>query len=177
MNHKELESYLQIYGKDLYSFCCSITRNRMEAEDLYQDTFLKLYELGDRMEIRSNPKSCLMAVSVNLYRNYKRKLAIRKRIAGSPQPVEEASELPSKELGAEEMLVQKEEQQMVLDAVKELPDRYRLPILLFYMEELPLAEISKMLKLPQGTVKSRIYRAKKILKLKLEDVYYGKEYG
>ena len=47
MNQEELEAYIQTYGKDLYSFCCSMTRNRQEADDLYQDTFLKLYELKD----------------------------------------------------------------------------------------------------------------------------------
>ena len=49
-----------------------------------------------------------------------------------------------------------------------LADKYRLPMLLFYMEELSLAEIAAVLKLPEGTVKSRLHRAKKILKQKLE---------
>lgn len=41
MNQGELETYIQQYGKDLYSFCRSITHNMQEADDLYQDTFLK----------------------------------------------------------------------------------------------------------------------------------------
>lgn len=57
---------------------------------------------------------------------------------------------------------------------KKLPDKYKIPILLFYMEELSIADISGMLDLSEGTIKSRIHRAKKILKQKLEDVHYEK---
>ena len=60
------------------------------------------------------------------------------------------------------------------EAVKKLPDKYKIPILLFYMEELSIADISGMLDLSEGTIKSRIHRAKKILKQKLEDVHYEK---
>ena len=68
---------------DLYSFCCSVTRNTQEAEDLYQDTFLKLYEMKETLFFRKNPKSFLMSVSVNLYRNYKRKRSVRQNIVGA----------------------------------------------------------------------------------------------
>ena len=79
-----MESYLRDYGEDLYCFCRSLSRSREEAEDLYQETFLKLYELADKLEIRTNPKGCLMTISVNLYRNYKRKMAIRNGSLGRP---------------------------------------------------------------------------------------------
>ena len=58
--------------------------------------------------------------------------------------------------------------------MNKLPDKYKIPILLFYMEGLSLTEISQILKLPGGTVKTRIHRAKKNLKQKLEDSYYDK---
>lgn len=178
MKQKELESYIYTYGRDLYSFCCSVTRSRTEADDLYQDTFLKLYEMGESLEIQTNPKSFLMSVSVNLYRNYKRKLAVRHRITGVEQPVEENTiQTASLEQGPEDLAIQEETYQMLREAVRGLPDRYRLPVLLFYMEDLPLADIAKILKLKQGTVKCRLHRAKKILKQELEDIYYGKEYG
>ena len=169
MRQEELEQYIYDYGKDLYSFCCSVTRSREEAEDLYQDTFLKFYEIGEKLVIETNPKSYLMGISVNIYRNYKRKLSIRQRIAGTQQSVEEMEVEPVSDarLTEEEVIVQ-EESRLIRGAVRQLPDKYRLPVLLFYMEELPLTEIAAVLKLPEGTVKSRLYRAKKILKQKLE---------
>ena len=175
MNQGELETYIQQYGKDLYSFCCSITYNMQEADDLYQDTFVKAYEMQDDVVIERNPKSFLMSVAINLYRNYKRKLSIRQRIIGiGIELEEEITEVPSMEQLTEEKVVAKEVCQMVRQAVEKLPDKYKIPILLFYMEDLAIADISEILKLPEGTIKSRIHRAKKILKQKLEESHYEK---
>ncbi len=59
---------------------------------------------------------------------------------------------------------------MVRKAVAALPEKYRLPVLLFYMENLKVAEIAAVLKLPQGTVKSRLFQARKVLQKELEVV-------
>lgn len=64
MNVIKMESYVYDYGEDLYRFCRSLARSREEAEDLYQETFLKFYEMGEKLEIRTNPKGCLMAISL-----------------------------------------------------------------------------------------------------------------
>ena len=119
--------------------------------------------------IEKNPKSYLMGIAVNLYRNYKRKLSVRRRIAGVWQSVEEIDEdIPADARLLEEEILVREECRAVRGAVKTLADKYRIPVLLFYMEEMSLAEIAAVLKLPEGTVKSRLHRAKKILKQKLE---------
>lgn len=170
MSQEELEQYIYAYGKDLYSFCCSVTRDCQEAEDLYQDTFLKLYEIRENLVLEKNPKSFLMGIAINLYRNYKRKRSIRQRIVGVEWSVEEmVTDIPAEGQLTEEQVIMQEECRMLRSAVRKLPDKYRIPVLLFYMEELSLTEISQILKLPEGTVKSRIYRAKKILKQKLEE--------
>lgn len=175
MNQKELEKYIYTYGKDLYSFCCFVTHNRQEADDLYQDTFLKLYEIGEKVVILNNPKSYLMSIAVNLYRNYRRKLSIRQRITGTEVSVEdELLEIPAEGEPEEEKIIRSEEHLMVRRAVNKLPDKYRIPILLFYMEELPLTDIARILNMPEGTIKSRIHRAKKLLKQKLEEMQYEK---
>lgn len=173
MNHEELESCIQAYGKDIYSFCRKLTSSRQEADDLYQDTFLKLLELRDRLQIEYNPKSYLLTIAVNLWKNRKRKTAWRQRITGSEVSVEDESmpELPSRDMPVEEQMISREEKDLVQQAVNRLPDAYRLPVLLFYMEELKLSEIAKILKVPEGTVKSRLYRAKKVLEKELEVLY------
>lgn len=174
MDLAQLERYIYTYGKDLYSFCCSVTKHKQEADDLYQETFLKLYEMRDTLVIERNPKGFLMSVSVNLYRNHKRKLSIRQSITGPALSVEDSAvDISTGEVPMEELVFAREETRMLRAAVKELPDKYKIPILLFYMESLSLAEISRILKLPEGTVKSRIHRAKVILKQMLEDMHYG----
>ena len=168
MKQEELELYMDTYGKDLYSFCCCVTRNRQEADDLYQDTFLKVYEMGEKLEITTNPKSYLMGVTYNLYRNVKRKRSVRKRIVGVCVPLDETAEqIPEGQL-TEDLMISREECRIVREAVRKLPDKYRLPILLFYMEELSQAEIAALLNISESAVKTRVYRAKNILREKLE---------
>ncbi|MEZ3443731.1 MAG: RNA polymerase sigma factor [Lachnospiraceae bacterium] len=169
MKQEELENYIDAYGRDLYSFCCSVTRSRQEADDLYQDTFLKLYELSDKLVIRTNPKSFLMGVALNLYRNYKRKLSVRQRIVGVSVSIDETAEnIPVEGQDTEELMISREEGQIVRRAVAKLPDKYRIPILLYYMEELSQAEIAAAMRISESAVKTRLHRAKKILREKLE---------
>lgn len=171
MNHKELEMCIRTYGKDIYSFCCHLTHNRQEADDLYQDTFLTALEFLDRLDAKRNPKSCLLSVAVNQWRNRKRKSAWRRRITGVQVSLESMDmEFPTVQETLEEALVSQEEARMVRKAVSVLPEKYRLPVLLFYMEDLKLAEIAAVLKLPQGTVKSRLFQARKVLQKELEVV-------
>ncbi|MDE7417644.1 MAG: RNA polymerase sigma factor [Lachnospiraceae bacterium] len=169
MKQEELENYIYTYGKELYSFCCCVTRNRQEADDLYQDTFLKMYEMADQLVIMTNPKSFLMGVALNLYRNYKRKLSIRQRITGVSISMDEIAEsIPFEGLETEDMLISREECQIVRMAVAKLPDKYRIPILLYYMEEFSQAEIAAVMQISDSAVKTRIHRAKKILRERLE---------
>lgn len=169
MRQEELEIYINTYGKDLYSFCCCVTRNRQEADDLYQDTFLKLYEMGDKLTIRTNPKSFLMGVALNLYRNYKRKLSVRQRIVGVSVPIDDTVEsIPFGGQETEDMVISEEECHIVRKAVAKLPDKYRIPILLYYMEELSQAEIAEMMQISESAVKTRLHRAKNILRERLE---------
>lgn len=178
MNHEELEACIQEYGKDIYSFVRQLTGNRQEADDLYQDTFLKIVEMRDKLDFERNPKGYLLSVAVNQWRNRKRKFAIRRRITGPEVSVEDtAADLPSGEMSVEEQMISREEKELVRKAVKNLPEKYRFPILLFYMEELKIAEIAEILEIPQGTVKSRLYKAKKALEKELEVVLNEKKYG
>ncbi|MDE6052770.1 MAG: RNA polymerase sigma factor, partial [Lachnospiraceae bacterium] len=119
--------------------------------------------------IMTNPKSFLMGVALNLYRNYKRKLSIRQRIAGVSISMDEVAEsIPFEGLETEDMLISREECQIVRMAVAKLPDKYRIPILLYYMEEFSQAEIAAVMQISDSAVKTRIHRAKRILRERLE---------
>ena len=74
----------------------------------------------------------------------------------------------SEGLEAEALAVAEEERRIVREAVLQLPDKYRIPVLLCYMEELSMAEIAAFMHMPEGTIKTRIHRAKKILRERLE---------
>ncbi len=172
MTNKELEHCIQEYGKDIYSFCRHLTAMTQEADDLYQDTFVKAMELGAGIETDGNPKSYLLSIALRIWKNKRRKFAWRNRIwqeqaiGGEYRAAAEYDEQGS----PEEMMLQKEELDTVNAAVAKLPARHRVAVLLYYMEEMSVSEIAAITKIPAGTVKSRLHTARKILKKELEDI-------
>lgn len=169
MNVTELEKCIELYGKDIYAFCRQLTYSQQEAEELYQDTFLKAMELLQKINAAENPKSYLLSIALRLWKNHKKKYACRKRIAdmeslsGEKQEIEESSSY-----SLEEEVFAREQAAEVRRAVRQLDDKYRLPVYLHYMEGLPLQEIARVLKIPKGTVKSRLYQARESLRNMLE---------
>ena len=173
----EISELVKDYGKELYNFCRYLTQSKEEADELYQDTFLKAVEVCDRIDLDHNPKSYLLSIAVKLWKNRKRKYAWRGRIA----PIE----YYSKELDygenflekgetPEEELLKKEKLEMVANAVGCLKEEYRVPMYLYYAANLSLKEISRILHRPEGTVKSRLYKARGEVKKYLEDKGYGR---
>ena len=169
MTHTELETCITKYGTAIYPFCRQLTKNRQEADDLYQDTFLKATELSSKINYKDNPKSYLLSVALRIWKNKKRKFAWRMRIAPMHPITGGLGETAgSYESSPEDQVLKKEEAALIQQAVGNLPERLKIPILLFYMEELSVSEIASVLTIPSGTVKSRLYQARKILKKELE---------
>lgn len=184
---EDLEQYIREYGDAVYRFCCNQTGNRYDAEELYQDTFLCILEHQKKFQKVTNQKCYILGVALNLQRNRRRKRARRNRILPiAPQQMrtgmDELGERPEfadtsgKEMG-QEMICQ-EMKQIMRAEITILPERYRDTLSLFYGNELTVAEIAQILKIPQGTVKTRLYLARKRLKEKLEgEGYDGTEFG
>lgn len=165
MNVTELEKCIELYGKDIYAFCRQLTYSQQEAEELYQDTFLKAMELLQKIDAAENPKSYLLSITLRLWKNHKKKYACRKRIADMESLSEEKQEIEeSSGYSLEEEIIAREQAAEVRRAVQQLDDKHRLPVYLHYMEGLPVKEIARVLKIPQGTVKSRLYQARESLK-------------
>lgn len=172
MNDTQLLQCIEEYGKNVYAFCCQLTQNRQEAEELYQDTFLKAVELRGRMEWEKNPGSYLISIALRIWKNKKRKYAWRSRIAGMEELDEGAAGCgdSGQEGSPEEIFFRQELHRQVQAAVAGLEEKYRIPVYLYYSQQFSTAQIGKMLKLPQGTVKSRLHKARKLLKKELEVV-------
>ncbi len=170
MKQSELEYVIKKYGRDIYSFCCYLTKNRQEADDLYQDTFLKVIESPKLQNEYDDMKNTLLSVSVNLWKDKKRKFAWRKKI-------EEEKYLPQAQLDIspeysdqlEERIIKHEDDSFVRKCVTELPEKMKIVVLLYYMENRKISEISELLAIPEGTVKSRLHQAKAILFKELTD--------
>lgn len=171
MTKQELEVCIRSYGRDVYSFCKQLAGSKQEADELYQDTLLTAVERLEKLDSSSNPKSYLISISIRLWRNRKRKFAWRKRIADiRPMMEEQSGNLKERiEVSPEERVLGKEMSAAVRQAVSRLPERLRIVTLLYYMEEFSTTQIANTLKLPKGTVLSRLYQARKLLRQELED--------
>lgn len=172
MDVRQLEECIQEYGAEIYAFCCQLVGNRQEAEELYQDTFLKAVEIQGRIDSRKNPRSYLASIAMRIWKNKRRKYAWRSRIAGMQELKEETvADIGGQAPSPEEAVLRQELQAQVREAVARLEERYRLPIYLYYTLQLPMEQIGRILRIPQGTVKSRLHKARKLLKQELEVIY------
>ena len=170
----ELEQCIETYGKEIYSFCLHLTGAREWADELYQDTFLTAMEHITQLhnDAGANPKSYLLSVSIRLWKNKRRKAAWRRRIAPEQSMDAPGGEVLTGETeltdSIETEVLRAEERRQVQRAVDTLPEKYRVVVLLYYMEELPLVQIASLLHIPSGTVKSRLHQARKLLRQQLE---------
>lgn len=167
----QVEQLLGSYGTELYRYCRRLAGFGPDGEDLYQQTFLRLLELDLVPDEGRNPRALLYSVATGLWRNEARKRGRRAAIA---RPVELDGDDPPPLAGGEEPEAAAENRDLAA-AVERLPDKYRAAVLLTYGAELPLEEVARIEKLPKGTVKSRLHKARLLLKKEMEARGYGRE--
>lgn len=168
MNLEDIEMLIDTHGKSVFSFCMKLTLNKEDAEDLYQQTFLKALELNKKINKYNNPKSFLISIAINLWKNLKRKYARHQRIAPLVYVDEPNTHEVADSINIENDAINKELKAELLDSVNNLNDKLRIPILLYYNSELSIEEIALALKIPKGTVKSRLHKGRLIIKKDLE---------
>lgn len=176
MTVAQLTDCVDVYGRDVYAFCRHLTGSVADGEDLYQETFLTAMEKLEKIEIDQNPRSYLLTIAVHLWKNKKRKYARRRQLINfesAEQRAEDGMEavdmnnpLPDEAVAAAEL------KQQVRECVDSLSDKYRIPICMYYISQLSTKEIAAILKLPEGTVKRRLFAGRKQIKERLEAYGY-----
>lgn len=158
------------YTPQLFSTALRMTRSRSDAEDLLQETFLKAWRAFDSFEPGTNLRAWLFRIMTNTFINqYNSKQ--RRPVESVLDDVEEL--FLYKRLGSidQSRLSQSAEDQMmslftdteVKKALEELPEDFRLPVLLCDVDGFSYKEIADMLEIPIGTVMSRLHRGRKAL--------------
>lgn len=169
MRAEVITDLIDTHGKEVYGFCRRLAKTKENADDLYQQTFLRALELSDKIDVDNNPKGYLIAIAVRQWQNYISKAARHQRIApidydSSREKLEAVASSSHLETEVENNLIIIE-----IEAIVEgLPDKLRIPVIMYYNGEQPFKAIARALKIPEGTVKSRIHTARKIIKEGLE---------
>lgn len=164
------ENLLNEYGAAVYGFCIRLAKDRHDADDLYQQTMLTALEKD--IDRAKNPKAYLMKICVSIYKNERRKRARRERIAPCIPIDQNNDEVFSKSV--EEMTEEKLLSETLCRLIDKLDEKHRITLLLYYGVGKNVNETAQALNCSSGTVKSRLYTAREILKKGLEAEGYDR---
>jgi RNA polymerase sigma-70 factor (ECF subfamily) len=142
---------MTIYSNMVYRLALIQTKNKADAEDVFQEVFLRYVRSKTHFQSEEHRKAWLLKVTMNCSRKLLYSAWFRHTV-----PLNEDIKFETKDEGD------------VLQAVLDLPLKYRNAIYLFYYSDLTLKEIGEILSLNTSTVKTHLFRAKQILKQKLK---------
>jgi RNA polymerase sigma-70 factor (ECF subfamily) len=168
------ETLVNNHARYVYNLAFRVVGDHQEAEDLSQETFIRAWRGLPRFRGQSKFSTWLYRIVTNLCYN---RLPALKRQLLALDPDAEALDLPDERQGVETGLLTRELRQHLHQAVDQLPESYRLLITLRHLQDMRYTEISQVTGLPLGTVKTGIFRARRLLRESLEayEESYGRE--
>ena len=146
---------VETYGDMLYRICLVMLKNSADAEDAVQETFIIYIQRSPAFKSESHRKAWLITVATNKCRDM---LRYRTRHKTESEELLNGYAIEKEESG-------------ILDALMELPEKYKTPLMLFYIDQYKLDEISDIMGISLSAAKMRLSRGRKLLKEK-----YRKEY-
>jgi len=155
------EEIVRRYRDRLTNFVFRYINDQREAEDLVQDTFLKLYQNKHAYKEIAKFSTWIYTIAANLAKTLLRKRKTRKLMFFSQLgPEDKDLDLPANERTSQEIVEGQFDKKIIQDAIAKLPEHFRVAIILRDVQELSYEEICNIIGKPIGTVKSRINRAR-----------------
>lgn len=161
--------------------------NESDREEICQEVFVKIYQNLGKFEFKSKLSTWIAKIAYNACINYlkKKKVPLYDDLAEAETPVagesvaeraagyidSVAGEMPAQD----EMMMSQELSQFLHEEINQLPVQYRTILTLYHLDELNYKEIEEITNLPEGTVKSYLFRARKLLKERLLEKYPAEE--
>jgi RNA polymerase sigma-70 factor, ECF subfamily len=158
----------------LYAFALKLARSRDDAEDLVSDTLLRAFERWEQYRLGTNVRAWLFTILYRVFVSRKRRIDAREITAS--EDGEGRSMLDSVGDGdPEQRFYDSFVDEGITEAINSLPEEYRSAVMLSDVHELQYSEIARVLGVPEGTVKSRLFRGRRLLQKKLAG--YATEMG
>ncbi|MGD7044747.1 sigma-70 family RNA polymerase sigma factor [Jeotgalibacillus proteolyticus] len=155
-----IDDLMNHYGQDVLKLVYSYVRNKELAEDLTQDIFVKCYKSLHTYKGKSALRTWLWRIAINHCKDYVKSWYYKNVWATEEDYV--FSGTPKETV--EQEVIKQDEDERLLSAVMDLPIVYREVIFLFYYEERSIKEIAEVVQVKQNTVKTRLRRAKELMK-------------
>ncbi|MXR03238.1 sigma-70 family RNA polymerase sigma factor [Bacillus anthracis] len=160
-----IDEIMNKYGQEVLQLVYSYVNNKEVAEDVTQDIFVKCYKSLHTYKGNSNLKTWLWRIAINHCKDYLKSWYNKKVIVTE----DDFTYMESQKESAEQIVIQNAEDSRLASAVMSLPIKYREVIYLFYYEELSIKEIATVIEVKENTIKTRLKKAKELLKKGLEE--------
>ncbi len=163
----KVQQLYEEYGNYTYYLCLKLTKNKEEAEDIMQDVWVKVVRNQNQIDNVKKMKAWLTTICMNTFRDrYRKNVRRGKYVMHQPDSLDvPILDLVASDEPTPSETLEKEDLQTAIQAkINELDDIYRDTIEYFYVNQFSLVEISKVMDVSIGTVKSRLFRARKYLR-------------
>jgi RNA polymerase sigma-70 factor, ECF subfamily len=160
-----IDEIMNRYGQEVLQLVFSYVNNRSVAEDLTQDIFVKCYKGLHTYSGKSKLRTWLWRIAINHCKDFLKSWYNKNVVITEEEPLNNTTK---KEM-VEQTVIQRQEDDQLISAIMMLPIKYREVIYLFYYEELSIKEIASLTEVGDNTVKTRLRRAKELLKERLEE--------
>ena len=151
MQREVVEKIIEEYADMVYRIALTRCQSVENAEDIFQEVFMKFSEKNIKFESKEHEKAWFIRVTINLTKNI-RSSAWNRRVVSLDENIE----------------FNTKEENEIYSIVCDLPQNYRTVIYLLYYEGYKVNEISKLMRKPEGTIKTWLFRAREMLKEKIE---------
>ncbi|MEG9298630.1 RNA polymerase sigma factor SigW [Mangrovibacillus sp. Mu-81] len=164
---------VELYKDKVFQICYRMLGNRHEAEDISQEAFIRAYVNIETFNQKRKFSTWLFRIATNLcidrIRKKKPDYYLDAEVAGT-DGLTMYSQVAADVKMPEDEVENMELQETIQKEISKLPEKYRSVIVLKYIEELPLQEISEILDMPLGTVKTRVHRGREALRKQLKSL-------
>lgn len=158
---KEMQRLMDTYGNDVLRTSYMYLRNLQNAEDAFQEVFIKVFNKLESFKGESSEKTWIIRITINVCKDMLRGSWFKRVLL--------TDKLKDKKIiiGIENRIIKIEENKILFEEVISLSQRFKEVIILYYYQDCNTTEISKILNVAEGTVRSRLHRAREILKTRL----------
>ena len=172
---QEVEILASQHMRMVFRICWSILRNHHDAEDAVQECFLRVLKFQDRIHEVRNPKTWLARIAWTTALDKRSRKPLDQE--GSRLEEDAFDRLPDPALPLEQLVAAKELQGILERLIGTLPDELREPLELSAVQELNSTEIAEIMKIPAESVRTRLFRARQLLKTKLAVLLEVQKHG
>ena len=160
---KEVERMIDEYGNTVLRLAYMYLRDRHKAEDAFQEVFIKVFKKYRGFKGDSNEKTWITRITINVCKDFYKSSWFKKTILKNDVELSDNNE------SIDDKMAKDENNHLLYNAVLDLNKAQKDVILLYYYVGHDIREISKILRIPEGTVRSRMYRGREILRFNLKE--------